>query len=72
MPLIPMAVPNSCTKSFSRFRGGRHDVGLQYLADADINPEGLIGLLQILMDEQNKTIHGKAMNQLSGYHPSHR
>ncbi len=53
-------------KSFSRaFEEDADDVGLQYLADADINPEGLIGLLQILMDEQNKTIYGKAMNQLS-------
>ena len=53
-------------KSFSReFEEDADDVGLQYLVDANINPEGLIELLQILMDEQNKTIYGKAMDQMA-------
>jgi len=53
-------------KSFSReFEEDADDVGLQYLADANIDPEGLVELLQILLDEQNKTIYGKAMNQMA-------
>jgi predicted Zn-dependent protease len=53
-------------KSFSReFEEDADDVGLQYLADANIDPEGLVELLQILLDEQNKTIFGKAMKQMA-------
>ena len=53
-------------KSFTReFEEDADDVGLEYLAAAQINPEGLIELLQILLDEQNKTIYGTAMNQMA-------
>jgi predicted Zn-dependent protease len=53
-------------KSFSReFEEDADDVGLEFLSKANIDPEGLIELLQILMDEQNKTIYGKAMNQMA-------
>ena len=53
-------------KSFSRtFEEDADDVGLQFLANANINPEGLIGLLQLLMEEQNKTIYGKAMDKMA-------
>ena len=53
-------------KRFSReFEEDADRVGLEFLAQANINPEGLVELLQILMEEQNKTIYGKAMNQLS-------
>jgi len=53
-------------KSFSReFEEDADRVGLEFLSKANINPEGLIELLQLLMDEQYKTIYGKAMNKMA-------
>ena len=53
-------------QGFSRsFEEEADDVGLRYLVQAGVQPHGLVDFLNKILEKQNKTIVGKAMENLS-------